>query len=230
MITVIVSLGQFISSDLKQLKDSFQNSLAQEYKEVDGETVWNWIVPYLPSLRLDKMTLDDLCKEFNTHFSSSLTFADFKKNFNSMSQVDANSFHRITQFRDYLSEHPDVRFLIVSHTNTSHFDFIMDQLEPVLPNCRSGVINNQSTADLDSQMLFATSMYSQCEKHPDTLQCAITQLEIDLDKPIISFLNTIQVLENANDFTYIQADPVLNTEKVIEQLDERHHCGVSLGF
>ncbi|MBL7478450.1 hypothetical protein [Legionella bononiensis] len=230
MITVIFSLGQFISSDLKKLKDSFQTSLAQEHKEVDGETVWNWITPYLPRLRLAKISLEELCQEFNTHFSSSLTFAEFKKNFNSMSQVDANSLHRIEQFRDYLSEHPDVRFLIVSHTNTSHFDFIMDQLEPVLPNCRSGVINNQSTADLDSQMLFATSMYSQCEKHPDTLQRAITQLEIDLDQPIISFLNTVQELKDAADFTYIQADAVLNTDKVIEQLDERQRCGVSLGF
>ncbi|KTD46251.1 hypothetical protein [Legionella quateirensis] len=230
MITVIFSLGQFISSDVKKLKDSFQTSLAQENKEVDGETVWNWIIPYLPRLRLDQIPLEQLCEEFNTHFSSSLTFADFKKNFNSMSQVDANSLHRIEQFRDYLSERSDIRFLIVSHTNTSQFDFIMDQLEQVLPACRSGVINNQSTSDLDSQMLFATSMYSQCEKHPDTLKRAITQLEIDLEKPIISFLNTINELNDAADFTYIQADPILNTEKVIEELDERQHCGLSLGF
>lgn len=222
MIEVVFSLGQLISSNLQKLKTGFQTELTKEGKNIDGETVWKWITPYLPRLRLDKITLEDLAQEFNTHFSSSMTFEEFKKNFNSMCQVDASSLQRIRLLQSYLDEHQDIRLLIVSHTNTSHFNFIMEQLESVIPECRTGVLHDNGSSMLDAQIIFATSMFSQCEQHPDTLQRTITLLEIDLDQPIISFLNTIQQLKGASDFTYVAADQVLNVEKVIEILDELH--------
>lgn len=231
MTTVVFSLGQLISSNVQTLKSAFQSALAEEGKDIQGDAVWAWLTSYLPRLRLNQITLENLCGEFNTHFAASMSVPDFTNHFNSMCRIDEASLARVAQFNDFLNEHPDIHFLVVSHTNVSHFDYIMEQLERVIPACRTGIIDNNTTSEQGAQILFATSMFSQCEQHPDTLRYAFNKLEISLDQPIISFLNSIQQVDQATDFTYIPADPILNADKVIEVLSSLHEqktvrCGL----
>src|SRR5690606_24876780 len=108
---------QLISSNLQILKNSFQSALTAEGKDIKGDAVWVWLTPYLPRLRRNQISLDEVCSEFNTHFSSSLSYADFTTHFNSMSKIDEASLSRVAQFNDFLNENPEIRFLIVSHTN-----------------------------------------------------------------------------------------------------------------
>lgn len=222
MTVVIFSLGQLISSNLQSLKNAFQSALAEQGKDIQGDAVWMWMTKYLPSLRLNQITLENLCSEFNAHFAASMSVPDFINHFNSMCQIDEASLQRVAQFNDFLTENPGIHFLVVSHTNVSHFDYIMEQLERVIPGCRTGVINDTTTSEQGAQIMFATSMFSQCEQHPDTLRCALNKLDIGLDQPIISFLNTIQQVDEAANFTYIPAEAILNADKVIEVLGSLH--------
>ena len=233
MTTVIFSLGQLISSNLQTLKDSFQSALADEGKNITGEVVWKWMAGYLPRLRLNKLTLDELCCDFNAHFSTSMTLSNFTTCFNSMCHVDEQSLNRVAQLNDFLNENTGIHVVVVSHTNFSQLNHIMEQLEHVMPNCRAGIVCDATTGEQEAKMLFATSMYSQCEQHTETLQWAIKKLEINLDEPIISFLNTIDTIEKieyATDFTYEKADSILDVDKVIEILHASHRsiaqCGI----
>jgi hypothetical protein len=203
---------------------------ADEGKNIAGDEVWKWMTGYLPRLRLNQITLDDLCFDFNDHFSASMSIPNFTTCFISMCNIDETSLARVAKLNDFLKENTGINVVVVSHTNFPQLDYIMDQLEQVIPGCRAGIINDETTGEQEEKMLFATSMYSQCEQHPDTLQWAINKLEIRLDQPVISFLSTIQSIDNVTDFTYTQADPTLDVDKVIETLNTLHRpiarCGI----
>lgn len=219
MTIAILSLGQLIGSDIKKFENAFHLALAAEGKDIEGRDVfWNWLKPYLPQLRRDQISIKQLCGEFNTHFDASLSVLDFTTCFNSMCEIDDASFNRVSQVNGYLTENPDIRFVMVSHTNVSHFEYIMQQLECLIPTCRTGIIDNMTTSEQSVQWLFATSMFSQHEQHQDTLRCAFTQLGIDSDEPMISFLNTIQQVDGASNFTYVQMEKTLSVEKMIDEL------------
>ncbi|KTC68317.1 hypothetical protein Lbir_2919 [Legionella birminghamensis] len=214
MKTIIVSLGQLISSDISQFKASFQNSFLNRQLKFTGEDAWNWLLPHLPELRLAKINLNDLLGDFNSKFSTTLSFDEFRKNFNSMSQMNSDSLTRMKVLVDFLQSHPDVQILVVSHSNWSHFEFIMEQLDEILPYCRAGLIENDQAIP-KGQILFAPSMTSQCEKHPDTLDWAIKRLKIDLNDPLISLLNTVQAVEGAEQFKYTPVGPNLRMEDFV---------------
>jgi hypothetical protein len=222
MTTVIFSLGQLISSDVQILKDRFQSVLLAEGKTVSGEEVWKWLIGYLGKLRLDKITLDELSAEFNTRFSVSLAVECFTECFNSMCVIEKASLARISALHAFLKQHPDVYALVVSHTNFSHLNCIMKQLEPILPNGRSGIITEQMDGLPDAKLLFATSMYAQCEQHPDTLNWAMNTLKIDRNKPVISFLNTIKKVEHSGCFYYIPTDSNFNADVLTDKLNRIH--------
>jgi hypothetical protein len=222
MTVAIFSLGQLISSNLQNLKDGFETELANEGKDFSGEVVWKWMTSYLPRLRLNLMTLEELHIKFNKHFSSSISLERFTTHFNSMSKIDVQSLNRVSELNHFLNVNEDIYFLVVSHTNIYHLEFIMQQLESVMPKCRDGIIHGAMTSLSNQKMLFATSMYSQKEKHPDTLQCAIKSLNISLDQPVVSFLNTIQELANADEFEYIPANGMLDVDNISNEVSRVH--------
>jgi len=159
-----------------------------------------------------------------------MTVPNFTSCFNSMCSIDETSLARVAKLNDYLDETPGINIVVVSHTNFPQLNYIMEQLEHVMPDCRSGIISDETTNEQDARVLFATSMYSQCEQHPDTLQWAVNKLEISLDQPVISFLNTIKTIEHATDFTYVPADSVLDVDKVIETLNKLHRPSTQYGI
>lgn len=230
MTIVIFSIGQLISSNVQILKNNFQTALQYEGKNNSGDDVWNWMVDYLPRLRLNKISLAELCTEYNTQFSTSMSVENFTGCFNSMCEIDLASLARIEKLYDFLNTNPGIQFILVSHTNFSHLDRIMEQLEPIMPDCRDGIITGTKTGEQDAKMLFATSMYAQCERHPETLQWTIDTLEIDLNQPIISFLNTIQTIEGAEHFTYVPVNSNFDVDNVLEKINEVHVPGVRCGI
>lgn len=230
MTIAIVSLGQLISSNVATFKKSFELALKSEGKETTGDAVWAWLQDYLPRLRRSQMTFEELHDEFIRNFDSSMPFEDFMKNFNSMCLIDEPSLQRISEINALLSDHRDIQLLIVSHTNVSHLEYIMNQLERVVPTCKAGILNSSTNNQPPVPMIFATSMASQCEHHPDTLKWALDRLQMDLDQPIISFLNTVQHLDGAANFAYI-AIPTLTAEHIIEHAIELHGThSLNLGF
>lgn len=212
MKTIIVSLGQLISSDTSKFKEAFLQSFVDQNLAFTGEDAWNWLLPHLPKLRLAKTNLNELLIDFNAKFSTTLDLEEFRKNFNAMSQVDSASLARMKNLMDFLEKNPEVQILVVSHTNWSHFEFIMEQLKELMPACREGLIDENDQVAPKCKILFAPSMTSQCEKHPDTLNWAMKRINVDLKNPLISLLNTIQVIDSAEQFKYIPVGSVLKME------------------
>ena len=227
MIIVVFSLGQFISSDLNKLKSGFESWFAEQGKGVTGDAVWAWMQPKLPKLRLAEISLEDVCNDFNKDFDVEIVFEKFQEIFNSMSIIDAASLDRIAAFNCYLLSREDMRFVLVSHTNFSHFKCILDQLNVVLPPGVKRVINAGTSEVPKDRILLAPSMYSQCEDHPGTLLYALNRLKIDNGDHVVSFLKTIPSLDDVikpgslrpkPDFTAFDAGRSLELADVFEQL------------
>lgn len=214
MKVIILSLGQLISSDLNKFKAAFNQSFTERKLEFNGDSAWNWLLPHLPKLRLAELQLTDLLKDFNEHFKTNLDFQEFRKNFNAMAQVDEPSLERIKSLNTLLDSDPELRVLVVSHTNWSHFESIMEQLKGVMPECRKGLLTQNEEEQPQGQLIFVPSMTSRCEKHPDTLNWALKRLNIELTHPIVSLLNTIQTLEGAEQFKYIAVGSVLKIDDI----------------
>ncbi|WP_131796102.1 hypothetical protein [Legionella lansingensis] len=173
-------------------------------------------------MRIADITLEDFCKNLNEHFKTAISFLDFVNIFNSMAQVDEQSLERISEFKRFLDENSHIKFLLISHTNFSHLNYILAQIESRLPECRSGVIDITNTWAKETQVLFAPSMSSKCPDHPSTLKYAIAKLEIGATTPLVSFLNTIKTFEEHQNFRYIDAGPTLNHKAITEKLNEIH--------
>ncbi|WP_131781273.1 hypothetical protein [Legionella gresilensis] len=216
MIIAVFSLGQFVSSKLDILKLGFENWFKAQHKEVSGEAVWQWMANNLTPLRLGNITVKQFCDQFNQYFQVEISFTEFNKIFNSMCELDKSSLERITKFKNFLDSHNDVQFVLVSHTNYSHLNYILSQLQNILPENQSLIINDETHWLVDGKILFAPSMSSKCTEHSDTLKYAVDKLKLEEKDSIISFLNTIKKFEHPN-FNYI--DPGKDLEKVMEVIE-----------
>lgn len=227
MIIAIFSLGQFISSDLNVLQSGFQRWFEEQEKKITGKEVWDWIVTKLPRLRIADMTLDELCVQFNEHFKETIDFPKFQQIFNSMSALNQITLSRVAQFKNFLEEHDQIKFILVSHTNYSHLEYIMEQLQELLPDVQSSVIGGKNRLSETAQILFAPSMTSKCTGHPDTLKYALEQLKVDDCEHLVSFLNTIKSFEHPK-FSYSEAGA--NLEHVMGILEECNRSHLSIGL
>ncbi|KTD27000.1 hypothetical protein [Legionella maceachernii] len=218
MIIAVFSIGQFISSDVQKLKDGFTQYFASRNPEITGQKIWDWMVPNLKPLRVADITLEQFCENLNQHFKVQMSFADFQAIFNSMAQVNEESLKRISEFKALLEANKDIQILLVSHTNYSHFNFVLKQIGERLPPF--GIISAKNDWPKDAQILFVPSMHSKCPEHPDTLKYALTKLEVGPEIPLVSFLNTILQFEGHPHFRYINAGAVLNPQAIMAQLGE----------
>ncbi|WP_419418997.1 hypothetical protein ACNVED_10635 [Legionella sp. D16C41] len=216
MIIAVFSLGQFVSSKLDVLKLGFQNWFAGQKKEVSGEDVWQWMASNLTPLRLGDITVKQFCDQFNKHFQVEMSFIEFNKIFNSMCELDTNSLERITKFKQFLDTHENVQFLLVSHTNFSHLNYILSQLQNIMPESQSLFISDEVEWLKDGKILFAPSMTSKCTDHIDTFKYAANKLNLNDNDSIVSFLNTIKKFDHPN-FSYV--DPGKDLEKVLETIE-----------
>ncbi|STX52032.1 Uncharacterised protein [Legionella busanensis] len=216
MIIGVFSLGQFVSSKLDVLKLGFENWFKTQHKEVLGEDVWQWMANNLAPLRLGNITVKQFCDQFNQYFDVNISFTEFNKIFNSMCELDKSSLERVTKFKNFLNSHDDVQFVLVSHTNYSHLNYILSQLQAILPVQQSLIISDEQEWLENEKILFAPSMSSKCTEHSDTLKYAVNKLKLEEKDLVVSFLNTIKKSEHPN-FTYI--DPGKDLEKVMEIIE-----------
>lgn len=179
--------------------------------------VWQWMSLNLAPLRVGTITLKQFCDQFNEHFKVNITFSNFCNIFNSMCILDKTSIERVAKFKEYLEEHDEIQFVLVSHTNYSHLYFILTQLQEFLPKGEDTcIISDEMNWSPDEKILFAPSMSSKCTEHPDTLKYALNKLKIESHDQIISFLNTIKEYDHPN-FCY--ADPGKDLEKVVGTIE-----------
>ncbi|MGQ3888883.1 hypothetical protein ACQUW5_07600 [Legionella sp. CNM-1927-20] len=216
MIIAVFSLGQFVSSKLDILKLGFQNWFAAQKKEVSGEVVWQWMVNNLTPLRLGNITVKQFCEQFNKYFQVDMPFTEFNKIFNSMCELDKSSLARITKFKKFLDKHEEVQFVLVSHTNFSHLNYVLSQLENIIPDHQSLIISDEMLWLKNGKILFAPSMSSKCVEHSDTLKYAVDKLKLEDNDLIVSFLNTIKKFDHPH-FSYIE--PGKDLEKVMEAVE-----------
>ena len=174
---------------------------------------------------MNAITLEQFCDQFNTHFNSDsnaskMPYALFEAIFKSMTTMDEASIEAITQFMHYLDENKDkVKCLLVSHTNNCQFMHILSQL----PAIQYKVIDDEVIDLPEENMLFATSMQSKAELHPQTFGYALDKLKLNLDDAditYVSFLNTIPASEHIQYINpYIGTEKKLNISHVIELID-----------
>jgi hypothetical protein len=116
------------------------------------------LVPNLTPLRTGDITLEAFHSKFNQdiniNFNAEIGFEKFKEIFNSMSVVDEASLERIAEFTKILNDNKHIKFLLVSHTNHSHLQFILDQISSKLP-C-FGIIDATNKWPQDAQIFFCT--------------------------------------------------------------------------
>ncbi|ARH01236.1 hypothetical protein [Legionella micdadei] len=216
MIIAVFSIGQFISSDVKKLKEGFTEYFASRNPDITGEKVWNWMIANLNPLRVADITLEQFCENLNQHFKTEISFADFQRIFNSMAEVNEESLKRIAEFQALLEANKDIQILLVSHTNYSHLNYILEQIGHRLPHF--GVISAKNDWPEKAQILFVPSMSSKCPDHPGTLAYALAKLEVHPETTLISFLNSIQQFEGHPNFQYISAGATLNPQMIFSQL------------
>lgn len=219
MIYAVFSIGQFVSSNLDLLKNGFTEWFKANSVEKTGDDVWNWLSAsgHLKSLRVGNMTVSQLVDSFNKEFKLSMSFTDFSKIFNSMCKIDDEGLKRIKSFKEYLDKHDDLQFVLVSHTNYSHLNYVLSQIGPIFGKDNLAVMQKEEAWSNKAKVLLAPSMSSKCEQHPDTLKYAFTELKVGKEDNVISFLNTIQKYEHDH-FAYVDAGK--NLEKVTASLDE----------
>ena len=70
MILVVFSIGQFIGSDLGVLKQGFQEWFHNNGRSTSGEMVWEWMAKNLKPLRVNEITLEQFCEQFNEAFNA----------------------------------------------------------------------------------------------------------------------------------------------------------------
>ena len=214
----VISMGQFISSDLSKLKQGFTEYFRIQNKPITGEEIWEWMSKNLESLRKDEITLAQFCQNLNDHFKTDMPFIDFQKIFNSMVELNSDALLRVSQFTELLNKNQDVTLVLVSHTNHSHLNFILEQVQSHLPRSY-GIISIKNDWPNNARILFVPSMSSKCPDHPGTLNYALQKLGIDKDTPVVSFLNSIQTFPHPN-FKYIKAEQVLDPNVLMNQLVE----------
>ncbi|KTD74612.1 hypothetical protein [Legionella waltersii] len=219
MIYAVFSLGQFVSSNLDVLKKEFSDWFKKSSVEKTGDDVWNWLQSsgHLKSLRLGKMTVSQLCESFNKEFKLTMSFTDFSNMFNSMCKVDSEALKRIKGFKDFLDQHENIQLILVSHTNYSHLHYILSQVGPTLGKDGFSVIQKEEAWNSKAKIVFAPSMSSQCEQHPDTLKFALGELKASKDDTLISFLNSVQAYTHDH-FSYV--DPGKTLEKAPGVLED----------
>lgn len=229
MIIAIFSMGQFISSDVKKLQNGFQAYYSQQGTSLSGEELWTkWIVPNLTPLRTGDMSLEDFHKEFNQSIKSTfdgaeISFEKFQEIFNSMAEVDQSTLERISKFKEYLESNKHIQFLLISHTNYSHLNFILSQIQDQLP--KFGVIDAKNNWDDEAHILFVPSMSSKCPDHLGTLNYALEKLKYKLssDTQLVSFLNTIKTFDHEGNypFKYVDTGQALKLDLVANHLEEQ---------
>lgn len=226
-IIVVFSLGQLISSNLEILKASFTEFFKAMGKNNTGEEVWDYwdTSSILGDLRTDKRTIGDVHTDFQQHFDVKISLEDFLQKFKSMSKVDKSVSKRIEELYNYLQEDDDTLFLVISHTNWAHFEYIMEQLKSIIPvpSNKNEILPNNK--DLKSRIVFAPSMLSKKQDHTDTFNWACEQLKLQENSDsIVSFLNTIQsnksVGKNFNHFEYKKLLPSWDAGEVTDFLNE----------
>lgn len=238
MIIAVFSLGQFVSSNLEVLKKGFEDELAGWGKTTTGDEVWQWMLPNLAPLRLGG-ELDAFRVAFNRHFDVDLPFEQFEHIFKSMSTIHETKLNEIASFEDYLQAQENLKVILVSHTNHTHLNYILEQIKTTVPEARLGVVYPSCSLSESQRLLFAPSMFSQCVEHRDTLLFSLKQLNLDpQDLHVVSFLNTIPNLDSrfeelldAERFVY--ADPGKQLEHVKDFLEEyslvHHNRSLSFG-
>jgi hypothetical protein len=219
MIYAVFSLGQFVGSNLDLLKKGFSEWFKKNSVEKTGDDVWNWLQSsgHLKSIRMGKMSVSQLCESFNKEFKLTMSFTDFSNMFNSMCKIDDETLKRIKGFKDFLDKHENIQLILVSHTNYSHLHYILSQIGPIFSKDGLSVIQKEESWNNKAKIVFATSMSSQCEQHPDTLKYALGELKASKDDTLISFLNSVQAYTHEH-FSY--ADPGKTLEKVPGVLEE----------
>jgi len=225
---IVLSSGQLISADINKLAQG----LAQ--KGFDGEKLLGWIKNNLAPLRLGQ-SLQDFHLKFSIENNVKISFEDFETIFNSMCEISTESAVQIKSLTDFLnqSEH-DVQLILVSHTNWSHLNWILNQLQSIInPNITHSVICSDKPWDSNAKLLFATSMHSQCTDHPAILNFALNTLHHE-DMQILSFLNTIQTFNHPSvheNFTYTSLGNTLSAETIISMtaqiLESQHTLSMS---
>ncbi len=228
MIYVIFSIGQFVNSNLDSLKEGFSSWFKENSNPNTGESVWEWMRTsgQLKSLRLGQITTSDLHNAFNSEFDVNMDFKKFSTIFNSMCLVNQEMLDRIKNYKEYLDKTDGVQFILVSHTNYSHLNFILSQISPILQNTIT-VMSKEKPWDIDAKFVLVPSMVSQCEEHKDTLAFAMKELVITENDPIISFLNSIKGLDHEK-FQY--TDPGQDHEQVTEAIDKAHSLHLSIRY
>lgn len=217
-IIAVFSIGQFISSDVNLLKQGFTDYFREKKINLDGEAIWNWMVnKNLDPLRVADITLEQFCQRMNEHFEINVSFEDFEKNFKSMAVVKDGTKEQISAFTHLLNENKDFQFLLVSHTNHCHLNFIIEQIANYLP--KHAVMVDSHPCPADAQIIFVPSMSSKSPQHPGTLKYALERLKPSPVVPVISFLNTIKQWDHPN-FQYVDAGPSLNYLAVTAKLKE----------
>jgi hypothetical protein len=226
VIIAIFSIGQFIGSDLGRLKKGFQQWFEEHTRAVTGDNVWDWMVKNLKPLRVNEITLEKFCEQFNAQFNSNpdavkMPYPVFEAIFKSMATIDEDSLRAITQFVKFLdAQQGNVKCLLVSHTNICQFEHILSQLKGIHYN----VLDGNKLGFPEEHLLFATSMHSNAELHPQTLAYALSQLDLSLvesDVHFVSFLNTIVSSEYIQYMNpYVGADKKLNIPHVISLISE----------
>lgn len=229
MIIAVLSLGQFISSKLDVLKAGFQSWFSRQEIEKTGDEVWAWMAKNLEPLRFGTISLETFCEQFNTDFDVKMDFATFKSIFNSMSTFDAATVAKLRQMKAFLDETDAVKVILVSHTNHSHLDYIMDQLEPIIPGCKRGILTAGDNPSVhDAQLFFATSMASKSVPHMGTLKFALEQLKIDLSSQLASFLRTIQETPDPAYTHFLFSEIGDDIERVIHEISALLRSGPGL--
>lgn len=225
MIVAIFSMGQFISSNVKKLQNGFDVYYAMQGVYPPGEDLWNWILQNLTPLRTGEMSLEDFHKKFDNYVYGmhyvKIPFEKFKEIFNSMSKVDESTLARIIEFKKFLENRDDIQLLLVSHTNYSHLDYVLSQIQHALP--KFGIVDIKNSWDNDAKILFVPSMSSKCPEHSGTLKYALDKLQLNPETKLVSFLNTIKTFDCPPyhySFKYVDAGTVLNLDIVRNHLEE----------
>jgi hypothetical protein len=191
---VVFSIGQFCSSDLDVLKSNLSNFYRERGSEVTGNMIWDFITKVDASgkapiyhLRMGMSLYEFWASKILVQFPLDLnpeiqneTFEEFQMAWLSMCEIKPVVTARIREFIDYLNENPDTRFILVSHTNHAHFEYIKSQLQ------------KEFEPFPEEQFLYVTSMDSQCEDRPSTLRYAFKNcIDLQEEDEVISCLNAV---------------------------------------
>lgn len=242
-IYVVTSLGQLISSDFNTLLNTFSEFLISKDKpDASPAKFQEWLKPKLRDLRLGAAlnTLYDKFLETYQLSPTDISFTEFQRRFNSMSLVTEPTKQSLRDLQDKLStNYEHVKFVVISHTNYSHFPFILNQITSIFSEGQLSAVNDESWQN--AQIIFSPSMMLQQEEHADIVKSVFVhgnehiQGKIDLNKDndrLISCLDRItpntvpELTELTSEFRYMAFDEL---ESYIKKINSENRPSSSFG-